>query len=192
MEEDKNKNFIDVNDTQESAQLKNENEQKEKKNITCLEKCIKNFKRIGGEIWFALTFLGRVVMTIYSFHGLFFIYNFVIQFIILIPGRLYDLDSVVIQVIFGLLYILFASATSNVLVIPTYELLLFPFLNFRNPLAHLHSLVRVKYVIDNDRKKLEKDGKEEDIERKNLLIVNILLILVWLHIPYWTIYKFII
>ena len=178
MEEDKNKDLIDVNDTQESAQLKNENEQKEKKNLTCLEKCVKNFKSTGGEVWFALTFLGRVVMTIYSFHGLFFIYNFVIQFIILIPGRLYDLDSVVIQVIFGLLYILFASATSNVLVIPTYELLLFPFLNFRNPLAHLHSLVRVKYVIDNDRKKLEKDGKEEDIEHKNLLIMNILLILV--------------
>ena len=58
------------------------------------------------------------------------------------------------MIVKALLYILFASATSNVLVIPTYELLLFPFLNFRNPLAHLHSLVRVKYVIDNDRKRL--------------------------------------
>ena len=42
---------------------------------------------------FGLTFFGRLVMTYYSFHGLFFIYNLIIQYIILMPGLLYDIET---------------------------------------------------------------------------------------------------
>ena len=136
------------------------------------------FQNIGPEIWFAITFFGRIVMTLYSFHGLFFIYNFIIQFILLIPGRLYDMDSVFAQVILGIFYVLFASASSNVLVIPTYECLLFPCLTFRNPMAHLHSLIRVKYAINDQKDKLRDDGSEKDIENKNRPFLNYFLIII--------------
>ena len=129
-----------------------------------------------AEICFALTFFGRIVMTLYSFHGLFFIYNFIIQFILLIPGRLYDIDSVFLQVVLGIFYILFALVSSNLLVIPTYEFLLFPYLNFRNPFAHLHSLLRVKYVMKDQKNKLKEDGTEEEIERRNRPFLNYFLI----------------
>ena len=35
----------------------------------------KSEKRVGDEVIFAITFIGRIIVTIYSFHGLFFIYN---------------------------------------------------------------------------------------------------------------------
>ena len=89
-----------------------------------------------NEVIFAITFLGRIIMTLYSFHGLFFIYNFIIQYIILVPGILYEINIGFFQVLFGLIYVIFAISTSNVLVIPTYEFFLFPFLTFKNPLYH--------------------------------------------------------
>ena len=33
---------------------------------------------------FGITYIGRIIMTIYSFHGLFFLYNLIIQYIIAI------------------------------------------------------------------------------------------------------------
>ena len=83
---------------------------------------------IENEIFFAITFIGRLVMTLYSFHGLFFIYNFIIQYIILVPGILYEINSKFLQFLLGFIYIIFAICISNVLVIPTYEFLLFPYL----------------------------------------------------------------
>ena len=172
--------LLDVNQPKESSQLKSENIPKQIGKKSCCEKIFMGFQSTGGEIWFALTFIGRIIMTLYSFHGLFFIYNFIIQFIILIPGRLYDLNSVAVQWIFGILYILFSMAASNVLVIPTYEFFLFPYLNFRYPFAHLHSLIRVKYVINDEKDKIKKDGDEQSIENKNVPIINFLLIIMWI------------
>ena len=180
MEEEQKEGLLDVNQPKESSQLKSENNPKPVEKRTCFERIIKAFQSTGGEIWFALTLIGRIIMTLYSFHGLFFIYNFIIQFIILIPGRLYDLNSVAVQWIFGILYILFSMAASNVLVIPTYEFLLFPYLNFRYPFAHLHSLIRVKYVINDEKEKMKKDGDEESIENKNGPIINFFLIIIWI------------
>jgi hypothetical protein len=168
-----------VNEQKESSQLKDETKIKpNNNNKSCCQRFIGFFFSTGDEIWFALTFIGRILMTLYSFHGLFFIYNFIIQFIILIPGRLYDLDSIALQWIFGIFYILFSWCASNLLVVPTYELLLFPYLYFRNPMAHLHSLFRVKYVINDEKEKLKNDGTEESIENQNKPILNILLILI--------------
>ena len=58
---------------------------------------------IESEIFFAITFIGRLVMTLYSFHGLFFIYNFIIQYIILVPGILYEVNSKFLQFLLGLI-----------------------------------------------------------------------------------------
>ena len=177
---EQSQSLLDINGSGESSQLKNENNLKQIGNKTWYEKIINAFQSVGGEIWFAFTFIGRIIMTIYSIHGLFFIYNFIIEFIILIPGRLYDLDSVALQWIFGIFYILFSMVSSNVLVIPTYEFFLFPYLNFRYPFAHLHSLIRVKYVINDEKEKLKKDGDEKTIENKNNPIINFLLIIIWI------------
>ena len=162
----------------ESMILKQENEFKQSKRRGICGSCNKIFESVGPEIWFGLTFLGRLVMTLYSLHGLFFIYNFIIQFIILIPGRLYDLKSIGLQWVFGLLFILFAMVSSNVLIIPTYDFLLFPYLRFRNPLAHLHSLIRAKLVIDDNKVRLKRDGDEESIQNQNMPLLNFLLILI--------------
>ena len=177
---EQSQSLLDINGSGESSQLKSENNQKPIENKTWSEKIINAFQSVGGEIWFAFTFIGRIIMTIYSIHGLFFIYNFIIEFIILIPGRLYDLESVAVQWIFGIFYILFSMAASNVLVIPTYEFFLFPYLSFRYPFAHLHSLIRVIYVINDEKEKLKKDGDEKSIENKNVPIINILLIIMWI------------
>ena len=177
---EQSQSLLDINSSGESSQLKSENSLKQIENKTWYEKILYPFQSVGGEIWFAFTFIGRIIMTLYSFHGLFFIYNFIIEFIILIPGLLYDVKSVVVQWIFGIFYLFFSVAASNVLVIPTYEFFLFPYLSFRYPFAHLHSLIRVKYVIDDEKEKLKKDGDEKSIENKNVPIINILLIIMWI------------
>ena len=177
---DQSQSLLDINGSGESSQLKSENNLKQIGNKTWYEKILYSFQSVGGEIWFAFTFIGRIIMTIYSIHGLFFIYNFIIEFIILIPGRLYDVKSVVVQWIFGIFYLFFSVAASNVLVIPTYEFFLFPYLSFRYPFAHLHSLIRVIYVINDEKEKLKKDGDEKSIENKNVPIINILLIIMWI------------
>ena len=167
----------------ENLILKKESEQKIPKVKSCFQRIWDKFSNVGIEIWFALTFIGRIIMTLYSFHGLFFIYNFIIQFILLIPSRLYDLDSLAWQIIFGIFYVLFSMAASNVLVIPTYEFFLFPFLNFTNPLAHFHSLLRVKSVMDYEdnkfkKKKIYDEEEERNFEQKNMPIINFLLIVI--------------
>ena len=68
----------------------------------------KIFSRCGEEVLYGITFLGRLIMTLYSFHGLFFIYNFIVQFIILVPGILYEIQSTGLQIILSLVYIIFA------------------------------------------------------------------------------------
>ena len=88
---EQSQSLLDINASGESSQLKSENNLKHIENKTWYEKITNAFQSVGDEIWFAFTFIGRIIMTIYSIHGLFFIYNFIIEFIILIPGLLYDL-----------------------------------------------------------------------------------------------------
>ena len=122
--------------------MKDDSDQKNKVLIksTIEEKDPKIVKgHVDIDMLFGITYIGRLIMTIYSFHGLFFIYNFIIQYIILIPGLLYEIKDPTGRLILSLIYIIFAISSSNILVIPTYEFMTFPFLMYKNPLAHLQS-----------------------------------------------------
>ena len=122
--------------------MKDDSDQKNKVLIksTIEEKDPKIVKEhVDRDMLFGITYIGRLIMTIYSFHGLFFIYNFIIQYIILIPGLLYEIKDPTGRLILSLIYIIFAISSSNILVIPTYEFMTFPFLMYKNPLAHLQS-----------------------------------------------------
>ena len=175
-------NILDLQKKQiESLKNKVKNKQGEKKinNLTELSDDNDTSPKktdLGNEIIFAITFIGRIVMTLYSFHGLFFIYNFIIQYIISVPGILFEINSVFLRVLFGLIYILFAIIISNVLVIPTYEFLLFPYLNFKNPFYHFESIMRVRYVILNKKEKLTES--ENEIENRQSHYINGFLILI--------------
>ena len=129
--------------------------------------CIDN--RLGGDIMYAFTFLGRIIFTLYSFHGLFFIYNFIIQYIILVPGILYDIESTAVQFTLGLIYLIFSVCTSDILVIPSFEFFSFPFLYYRNPFAHFQSF----YYIFED-----KEFNIEEKVRKNNNYTNGILLFV--------------
>ena len=125
-------------------------------------------QRCTGDIMLGITFLGRVILTLYSFHGLFFVYNIIFQYIILFAGVLYDIKGVFFQIIMALIYILFSLSAGNILVIPTYEFLTLPFLNYKNPFVHLQSFV---YIIKNIKFDTEK------MIRKNSTIINVFLII---------------
>ena len=133
-------------------------------------------QKLGDEVKFAFTFLGRIVITLYSFHGLFFIYNFIIQYIIIFPEILYSIGNLPGQIIVSIIYFFFALVVSNILVIPTYDFLLFQFLNFKNPLYHLESFSRIVNIIEN---KLDKE-KDEDLNgfNKNVRWINWILIII--------------
>ena len=54
------------------------------------EKEIKKLTAI--DFWYGVSLFGRILFTLYSIHGVFFIYNFVIQYIIMFPSVLYSND----------------------------------------------------------------------------------------------------
>ena len=142
---------------------KKENEKEEKKENEKKD----NGKKPGDEVWFGITILGRIIMTTYSFHAVFFIYNILIQFIFLVPGLAYETDKAAVHFIVWLLYIFFGIFTSNILIIPAYDFFLFPYLNFRNPLYHLESLFRVKKCIENKSKSNLDENDKSQKEKKN-------------------------
>jgi len=116
---------------------------------------------------FGITYIGRLIMTIYSFHGLFFLYNIIIQYIILIPGLLYDIESSVGKIFLSIIYIIFAISSANLLVIPTHEFLTFPFLAYKNPLCHLQSFY---YIFKEKPCNTKKLVKEKSIFSKSFSI----------------------
>ena len=127
--------------------------------------------QLGEEVLYGLTFFGRLIMTLYSFHAMLFIYNFVIELIILIPETLYLTDYLIVQILIIIVFLLFSVFASSILVIPTYEVFLFPFLRNRNVLAHLESLRNTMDIIY--------DIKPEEINLKtNNIIFDIILVLV--------------
>ena len=116
---------------------------------------------------FGITYIGRLIMTIYSFHGLFFIYNIIIQYIILIPGLLYEIENAGGRFILSCIYIIFAISSANILIIPTYEFMTFPFLNYKNPLCHIQSFY---YIFNNKQCDSKKLIKEKTIFSKSFSI----------------------
>ena len=130
-------------------------------------------KYCSEDIMFGITFPGRLIMTLYSFQALFFIYNFIINFIFLLPGMLYFTDSIIIIVLIFFVYALFASLCSNILIIPTYELLLFSFLRNENVLAHLESLKITMNIIHD--KNFRTDGIDYGA---NHILMDLALILI--------------
>ena len=121
------------------------------------------------DLFFGLTLPGRVIMTLYSFHGLFFIYNLIIQYIILIPGLLYNIKSFGYGVFLSIIYIVFAISSSNILIIPSFEFLSFPFLLYRNPKCHIVSFI---YIYQ------EREFNKKQVQRQNCIITNILFIII--------------
>jgi len=123
---------------------------------------------IDVEIKFALTFLGRILITIYSFQGLFFLYNFIFQYLALPALFFYFFEGkyTIIQIIAAIIYISIAILTSNVLVIPTYEFLSFPFLKHHNPFSHLESF---RYIYRDTKFNCE------SVAKKNIPLLNIFL-----------------
>ena len=106
----------------------------------------KRCNRCTGDVMMGFTYLGRIIITLYTFHGLFFVYNIIFQYVILFAGILYDIDNLFFQILMALIYILFSFSAGNILVIPTYEFLTFPFMSYRNPFVHLMSFA---YIIKN-------------------------------------------
>ena len=76
------------------------------------------------------------------------------------------------QLIVGILYLLFAILISNVLVIPTYEFLSFNFLKYKNPLIHLSTF---SYINNRD-----KQFNSKTIKEKSYVYINIFLIAIGL------------
>ena len=120
----------------------------------------KNKKKDSFDIYmaFGLTYLGRLIFTYYSLHALFFIYNLIIQFIILFPGFLYEIELLNARILLSFIYMIFAISSANILVIPTYEFLSFPFLTYKNPLCHLQSFYYIFQGKPCDIKKLLKEN----------------------------------
>ena len=129
--EDDNKKD-DKNDN-EKANIKKNDEKKDEENIKQKSKI---------DFWYGFSLFGRILFTFYSVHGVFFIYNFVVQFIIMFPSILYSNEmSKVEGFFFSCIYALFAINTSNLLLIPTYDFFSFPFLKYKQPLAHIISFI---------------------------------------------------
>jgi len=142
-------NVIDVpiNNNEENDEFQNElltqyqNEENQNHNsfcscFFCSCTCDRNFQ-------YGLTFFGRLLMTIYSIHGLFFIYSIIIQYILYFPGFLFQIDSGLLKFIFSIIYIAFSISCSNILVIPTYEFFTFPFIKYINPFGHFNSFIYI-------------------------------------------------
>ena len=110
---------------QEPLHNQNKNEDKEnngemdnKKKEEKVEE-INQKEKSKWDFWYGFSLFGRIIYTLYSLHGLFFIYNFIIQYIIVFPSLVYtDFIPNWARIPFFLIYILFAINSSNILVIP--------------------------------------------------------------------------
>ena len=96
---------------------------------------------------YGLSLFGRFLMTIFSLDVLFFLYNLVVQAILLFPGLLYDMTHKGWRNTFYFLYGIFTIFSASILIIPTYEFFSFSFLRFENPFIHLISF---RYILNDD------------------------------------------
>ena len=121
-------------------------------NVPILEKEVEQKTKL--DLLFGLSIPGRIIITLYTFHGLFFIYSLVIQYIILIPSLLYTIElNTVLKILISLFYLIFSISSSNILIIPSFEFLSFPFLLHRNPFSHLISFLYINKENDFKKKK---------------------------------------
>ena len=158
--DDKNKKLNEKEDIDKKIKMIEEPNEKENK-LLIEDKII--LINLDVDIIFALTFLGRIIITIYSFHGLFFLYNFIFQNLALFAILLYYRNHYLIQATMLILYISITILTSNVLVIPTFEFLSFPFLKFKNPFCHLETF---NYIYE------DKEFDSKEIKEKNFSVLN--------------------
>jgi lipase ATG15 len=150
---------INIDDENELNEIEEKHFEEEEEEVKCY--------RCTGNMMMGITYLGRIIITLYTFHGLFFIWNLIFQYIILFAGLLYNVEGILAQLTMAMIYVLFSLSVGNILVIPTYEFLTFPFLCYRNPFIHLMSF---SYIIKNIKFETEKSL------RRNIHIVNIFLI----------------
>ena len=153
----------------EEIEAINDNEDEfTKKECLCQSCC----KYISEDIMYGITAVGRLIMTWYSFHPLFFLYNFIINFICLLPSMLFFTENILMIGFIFICYIFFSFFCSNILIIPTYELFLFSFIKHKNVLAHLESLKITMNIIHNDN-----IGRNKIEYKKSYLVVDIILII---------------
>ena len=81
----------------------------------------------GENIWYNLSLICRIIFTLLSLEALFFIYNMIVQDILIFPGILYDMENLIWKIFFYILYIIFIWYASKLIIIPTYEFIKFPF-----------------------------------------------------------------
>ena len=122
--------------------LKGEVKKEEQKKSFC-ESFFKCMYEDNENISFGLSFFARIIMTFYSLHGLFFCYNLVLEYFLLIPGFLFSIDNGFGKFLLSIIYICYSLCLSNILVIPTFEFLTFPYLKYPNSLAHLISFIYI-------------------------------------------------
>ena len=105
-------------------------------------------------ISFGLSFLGRLIMTFYSLHGLFFCYNLILEYFLLIPGFLFTIENGFAKIFLSIIYISYSLCLSNILVIPTFEFFTFPYLKYPYSLSHLISFIYIYKEKEFDNKKI--------------------------------------
>ena len=129
---------------QKETLLKEEkNDAQDIKNTSKKKTFVEIFYDENKNISYGASFLGRMIMTFYSLHGLFFCYNLVLQYFLLIPGFLFTINNLFGKIFLSVIYISYSLCLSNILVIPTFEFLTFPFLRYPNSLSHLISFVYI-------------------------------------------------
>ena len=116
-----------------------------------------------------LSYIGRVVLTIYSFYAMIYLFTLIFQYFIILGGIIYIIDNKFGEVIFGIFYIIFSILASNVLIIPLFEFFTFPFYKCRNFLSHLFILI--DFIFDT---KLL-NGKDENSVYKINMVYDIIL-----------------
>ena len=118
---------------------------------------------------YGITFFGRIIFTIYSSYGLFFLYNFFFQYLTFIPILFYDIEDFKKQIALGGIYILFSLFISNILVIPTFDFFSLPFINFQNPINYFYSFQFINHKVEIDSKKI----REQNSKHINLFLIFI-------------------
>ena len=117
-----------------------------------------------------LSYSGRIIYTILSLEIIFFFFNIAIQSILLFPPILYDIESIILKIIFYPLFILFIIFSPIILVIPTYEFISLPYLFYNDPYLHLKSFI---YINSDDGYKVDLYDKADNFNNIKFTIEGI-------------------
>lgn len=125
----------------------------------CCNCCNLSWWKVCFDSFIFLNYFGRIILTKLSLEALFFFYNIIIQSVLIFPGLLIDMKKNFYYHLFKILYPFFVEFSLNVLIIPTYEFITLPYLNYDNPNYHINSF---KYISNGkiDEEKLEKENSE--------------------------------